>query len=463
MGNYSMPGYFQNMPVIGKALRKVDANNEAVLKQIEAELKEFTEKSLANGTSDEKMNAKGQLTAMQRIALLVDPGTWCPLNSIYNPCDNKTGTDTIIKGLGRINGKWAVIIASDNKKHAGTWVPGQADDLLRGSDTAKRLRIPLVYVLNCAGVELDKQEQVYPNRRGGGTPFYRNSELNQLGVPVIVGIYGTNPAGGGYHSISPTILIAHQKANMAVGGAGIVGGMNPKGYVDQEGAEALIKGTEGLRADPPGSVAIHYNTTGFFREVYQAEEGVIAGIKKYMDMLPAYDVNFFRVDDPKAPAKDANELYSIVQQNTKRPYDMYDVIARLVDASEVMEFKKVYGLLKFTRQDYSNVLRDPSHRYHETAMALLEPALEDEAEEILSMAKEVILRANNEVDIVAVYGGGSILMRPALEDRLRAFCNRAGIRVLYIDEEYAVPLEAMGLHEFVESDLFALLRSRAES
>ena len=162
MGNYSMPGYFQNMPVIGKALRKVDANNEAVLKQIEAELKEFTEKSLANGTSDEKMNAKGQLTAMQRIALLVDPGTWCPLNSIYNPCDNKTGTDTIIKGLGRINGKWAVIIASDNKKHAGTWVPGQADDLLRGSDTAKRLRIPLVYVLNCAGVELDKQEQVYP-------------------------------------------------------------------------------------------------------------------------------------------------------------------------------------------------------------------------------------------------------------------------------------------------------------
>ena len=343
MGNYSMPGYFQNMPVIGKALRKVDANNEAVLKQIEAELKEFTEKSLANGTSDEKMNAKGQLTAMQRIALLVDPGTWCPLNSIYNPCDNKTGTDTIIKGLGRINGKWAVIIASDNKKHAGTWVPGQADDLLRGSDTAKRLRIPLVYVLNCAGVELDKQEQVYPNRRGGGTPFYRNSELNQLGVPVIVGIYGTNPAGGGYHSISPTILIAHQKANMAVGGAGIVGGMNPKGYVDQEGAEALIKGTEGLRADPPGSVAIHYNTTGFFREVYQAEEGVIAGIKKYMDMLPAYDVNFFRVDDPKAPAKDANELYSIVQQNTKRPYDMYDVIARLVDASEFMEFKKGYG------------------------------------------------------------------------------------------------------------------------
>ena len=202
-----------------------------------------------------------------------------------------------------------MVIASDNKKHAGTWVPGQADNLLRGSDTAKRLRIPLVYLLNCAGVELDQQEKVYPNRRGGGTPFYRNSELNQMGIPVIVGIYGTNPAGGGYHSISPTILIAHEKANMAVGGAGIVGGMNPKGFVDMEAALAQIEATKGLRADPPGTVAIHYGETGFFREVYSGEDGVIAGIKKYLDMLPSYDLEFFRVDTPQSPAASDVELY----------------------------------------------------------------------------------------------------------------------------------------------------------
>ena len=297
MGNYSMPGYFQNMPVVTKPLRP-NPENEAELKQIEAEIEKLAADALAAGKSDADMNAKGQMTAMQRVQLLVDEGTWCPLNTIYNPADNKTGSVSIVKGLGRVNGKWCMVIASDNKKHAGTWVPGQADDLLRGSDLAKRLRIPLVYLLNCAGVELDQQEQVYANRRGGGTPFYRNAELNQLGVPVIVGIYGTNPAGGGYHSISPTILIAHQKANMAVGGAGIVGGMNPKGYVDLEGAEALIKNTAGVRSDPPGSVSIHYNETGFFREVYAAEEGVVAGVKKYLDMLPAYDLEFFRVADP---------------------------------------------------------------------------------------------------------------------------------------------------------------------
>lgn len=342
MGNYSMPRYFQNMPTVGKAVRP-NPENVAELKAIEEDIHAKIVAALAAGKKDEDMNAKGQMTAMQRVSMLVDPGTWCPLNSLYNPEDNKNGSTSIIKGLGRVNGKWCVVIASDNKKHAGTWVPGQADNLLRGSDTAKRLRIPLVYLLNCAGVELDQQEKVYPNRRGGGTPFYRNSELNQMGIPVIVGIYGTNPAGGGYHSISPTILIAHEKANMAVGGAGIVGGMNPKGFVDMEAALAQIEATKGLRADPPGTVAIHYGETGFFREVYSSEDGVIAGIKKYLDMLPSYDLEFFRVDTPQSPAASDVELYDLVLNNKKRPYDMYSVIARLFDGSQFMEYKKGYG------------------------------------------------------------------------------------------------------------------------
>ena len=327
---------------MGKAVRP-NPENVAELKAIEEDIHAKIVAALAAGKKDEDMNAKGQMTAMQRVSMLVDPGTWCPLNSLYNPEDNKNGSTSIIKGLGRVNGKWCVVIASDNKKHAGTWVPGQADNLLRGSDTAKRLRIPLVYLLNCAGVELDQQEKVYPNRRGGGTPFYRNSELNQMGIPVIVGIYGTNPAGGGYHSISPTILIAHEKANMAVGGAGIVGGMNPKGFVDMEAALAQIEATKGLRADPPGTVAIHYGETGFFREVYSGEDGVIAGIKKYLDMLPSYDLEFFRVDTPQSPAASDVELYDLVLNNKKRPYDMYSVIARLFDGSQFMEYKKGYG------------------------------------------------------------------------------------------------------------------------
>lgn len=344
MNNYSMPKYFQNMPTLGKPLAAANNENMEALKAIEADIHEAIKTVQAEGRTDESLNESGQMTALQRIAALVDKGTWCPLNTIYNPEGNDNGSTGIVKGLGRINGKWAVIVASDNKKLAGAWVAGQADNLLRASDTAKTLRIPLVYVLNCSGVKFTEQEKVYPNRRGGGTPFFRNAELQKLGIPVIVGIYGTNPAGGGYHSISPTLIVAHRKANMAVGGAGIVGGMNPKGHIEIADAEQIITNTINAgKVNPPGSVSIHFNETGFMREVYQEELGVIEGIKKYVDMLPAYDLQFFRVDEPRAPKYSAEDLYSIVPLNQKKTYDIYEVIARLFDNSEFTEYKKGFG------------------------------------------------------------------------------------------------------------------------
>lgn len=332
------------MPTLGKPLATANNENIEALKAIEADIHEAIKTVQAEGRSDESLNESGQMTALQRIAALVDKGTWCPLNTIYNPEGNDNGSTGIVKGLGRINGKWAVIVASDNKKLAGAWVAGQADNLLRASDTAKTLRIPLVYVLNCSGVKFTEQEKVYPNRRGGGTPFFRNAELQKLGIPVIVGIYGTNPAGGGYHSISPTLIVAHRKANMAVGGAGIVGGMNPKGHIEIADAEQIITNTINAgKVNPPGSVSIHFNETGFMREVYQEELGVIEGIKKYVDMLPAYDLQFFRVDEPRAPKYSAEDLYSIVPLNQKKTYDIYEVIARLFDNSEFTEYKKGFG------------------------------------------------------------------------------------------------------------------------
>lgn len=332
------------MTTLGKPLAAANNENMEALKAIEADIHEAIKTVQAEGRTDESLNESGQMTALQRIAALVDKGTWCPLNTIYNPEGNDNGSTGIVKGLGRINGKWAVIVASDNKKLAGAWVAGQADNLLRASDTAKTLRIPLVYVLNCSGVKFTEQEKVYPNRRGGGTPFFRNAELQKLGIPVIVGIYGTNPAGGGYHSISPTLIVAHRKANMAVGGAGIVGGMNPKGHIEIADAEQIITNTINAgKVNPPGSVSIHFNETGFMREVYQEELGVIEGIKKYVDMLPAYDLQFFRVDEPRAPKYSAEDLYSIVPLNQKKTYDIYEVIARLFDNSEFTEYKKGFG------------------------------------------------------------------------------------------------------------------------
>ena len=321
-----------------------DADNEVELKKIEDELEKELSEILASGRSDESLNKSGQMTAMQRLEILVDNGSFFPMNSLYNPAGNEDGSTGVITGLGKIHDKWAVIIASDNKKLAGAWVAGQALKLTRATDIAKQLHIPLVYVLNCSGVKLDEQDKVYAGRVTGGTPFFRHADLMQLGIPIIVGIYGTNPAGGGYHAISPTILLAHEKANMAVGGAGIVGGMNPKGYVDKETAQTLIDATRSAKEeDPPGSVAVHFGETGFFREVYTQEEGVLEAIKKYIDAIPAYNENFFRVDEPKEPLYPASDLYTHIPFNQRRAYDVRKVLACLFDGSEFMEFKADYG------------------------------------------------------------------------------------------------------------------------
>ncbi|MCA1960233.1 MAG: glutaconyl-CoA decarboxylase subunit alpha [Desulfomonile sp.] len=342
-----MRPYFEKMAPIGKALseakiKQTQANVDQI-REIEQAIEEEVRKVKNAGLPAEKINKRGQLTVWQRIEYLIDPGTWCPLHTIFNPKDNEEGTTGVIDGLAKIRGKWAVVIGFDNKVMAGAWVPGQSENVLRVTDIAKRLRLPLVWLVNCSGVKLTEQQEVYPDRRGGGTTFFRHAELEKLGVPVIAGIYGTNPAGGGYHGISPTILLAHKDANIAVGGGGIVSGMSPKGYFDVEGAEQLIEATRHFKEQPPGSVQIHYDGTGFFREVYDTEEGVLDALKDYMDAVPAYNPRFFRVAAPAEPLFQVEEIARLVPFNQKMVYNFEEVLARLVDGSEHMEFKRDYG------------------------------------------------------------------------------------------------------------------------
>ncbi|MDR0571170.1 MAG: glutaconyl-CoA decarboxylase subunit alpha [Clostridiales Family XIII bacterium] len=340
---YPLHPYYKEMPSIGKPLARVLKANMEELKEQEALIAQEVERVKNNGKATELMNEKGEWTAWQRLEYLVDPGTWCPLHTIYDPLANEEGNTGVIDGLGKIAGRWAIIIASNNKVVAGAWLSGQADNVLRVTDIAKRLHLPLVWVLNCSGAKLMEQERLYPNRRGSGTPFFRHAELQKLGIPIIVGIWGTNPAGGGYHAISPTILIGHKKCNMAVGGAGIVSGMAPKGYIDDEVAESIIEATRAFKATPPGRVEIHHNTTGFIRDVCDTEEEVLDDIKHYMGTLPCYDPQFFRVEAPAEPKYPIEDLYSLVPLNQKRMYDMKEVLARLFDNSEHLEFRPDYG------------------------------------------------------------------------------------------------------------------------
>ncbi|MDL2329374.1 glutaconyl-CoA decarboxylase subunit alpha [Desulfosarcina sp. OttesenSCG-928-A07] len=337
-----MRPYFEKMPTFGKPLtssaKQESSENAAQILAVEKEVDAEVQRVKNAGFSEEQMNARGQLTIWQRLHYLIDPGSWCPLHTLYNPEDTVEGHTNVFDGLGKISGRWAVIIGFDNKTMAGAWIAGQSENILRVTNLSKRLNVPLVWIVNCSGVKLPEQEKFYANRRGSGTPFYRHAELNQMGIPVLAGIYGTNPAGGGYQGISPTILFAHKDCNIAVGGGGILSGMSPKGCFDVEGAEQLISAAKQFKEKPPGSVSIHHDATGFFRYVYDTEEGVLDGIKEYMKEIPAYAPRFFRVAEPKAPAFSDKDLYHLLPFNQKRAYSFDDILARLVDGSEHMEF-----------------------------------------------------------------------------------------------------------------------------
>ncbi len=347
-----MRQYFEKMDPLGKPLstkqlesmRENCAKLEEIMKSIDAEV----ERIKNVGVPLQNLHERGEMSVWERIEYLVDPGTFCPLHSIFDPENEESGSTGVVDGLARVSGKWCIIIGFNNKWMAGAWIAGQPENNLRVTDIAKIINIPLVWLVNCSGVKLPEQEKMYANRRGQGTCFFRHAELEQMGIPIIAGIYGTNPAGGGYQAISPTILLAHKKANMAVGGSGIVSGMSPKGSFDEAGAEEIIGATRHFKSVPPGSVKVHYDVTGFFRAVFDEEKQVLDAIKDYMDDLPAYKPRFFRVAEPAEPKYSPAEIASIVPVNKKRVYDFEQVLARLVDNSEHLEFRTGFGPEMYT-------------------------------------------------------------------------------------------------------------------
>jgi len=342
-----MRQYFQKMSPIGRELRENEREREEAnaleISEVEKEVAEALEKRKMAGLPVEKLHKRGEKTAWERIELLVDTGTFVPLDSLYDPEFNQEGSTGVVTGLGKISGRYGLIIASDNKVLAGAWIPGQREHIFRAQDIAERLNIPLVWILNCSGVKLTEQEKVYAGRRSGGRTFFRHAELEQEGIHVICGMYGTNPAGGGYHAISPSIIFAHEKSNMAVGGGGIVSGMSPKGGFDLEGAETIIEATRKFKQVPPGGVGIHHDVTGFMREVFDTEEGVLEAVKKCMAGMPMYDPSVFRVAEPADPIYPADDLNLIVPFNQKKTYSIEQVLARVFDGSEHMEYRPDYA------------------------------------------------------------------------------------------------------------------------
>jgi len=156
-----MHPYFKNMDSFGKPLSEkqqaASAASVEEIKQVEAHVDAEVERVKNAGIPAEKIHKRGQMTVWDRLDYLIDEGSWHPLHTLYDPMDEASGTTGVVDGIGQINGKWAVVIGFDNKVMAGAWIAGQAENILRVTDIAKRLHVPLVWLVNCSAPSSSKK------------------------------------------------------------------------------------------------------------------------------------------------------------------------------------------------------------------------------------------------------------------------------------------------------------------
>ncbi len=267
-----MRPYFEKMALIGKPLtdaqKQSGKQNIEDIKKVEEGVVQAIDAVKNAGIPAATIKKRGQTTVWERIEYLVDPGTWCPLHTLYNPLSNEEGTTGVIDGLAKINGKWCVVIGFDNKVMAGAWIAGQADNQpARDRHLAKRLHIPLVWLVNCSGVKLTRagrslcqparqRHHLLPPCRAGENAAFLSSPAST--VP-------TRPAAAIRASARRSCSL-HKDANIAVGGGGIVSGMTPKGSFDDAGLQRLIANATRrfARTSLRAAWASHYKETGFF-------------------------------------------------------------------------------------------------------------------------------------------------------------------------------------------------------
>lgn len=313
------------MQPLGKPLtdrRKEETRaNVAQIQSVERDVAEAVQAVRNAGTPVEVVEKGVRLSVWEKIEYLVDPGSWFPLHTLYHPRSNQEETTGVIDGLGRINGRWAVVVGLENTVTAGTRIAEDVGHHLRVRGMAKTLRVPLVWIVDFRNAVPTARQAVYAERRGNGITLLRHAELEEPGVPVLAGIFGTGAPGSSCQGISPTILLGHKDAAISLEGAGAASRISAQGS---------------------------FGETGFFREVYDTEEHVLAALKKYVSMIPAYDPHFFRVAEPKEPRFSEVEVNHIVAFDQKKSYDLDEVLARVFDNSEHMEFRPDYGLGVYT-------------------------------------------------------------------------------------------------------------------
>jgi acetyl-CoA carboxylase carboxyltransferase component/biotin carboxyl carrier protein len=282
------------------------------------------------GWGPEKVHRKGKLTTWERIDRLVDPGSQTfSVGTLVNWGRDFAGSDKqapgagVVTCFGLVHGRWCMIIANDNTVASGAWWPLTPEKIERAQQMALRLRLPVVYLVDCSGLFLPEQARSFPGLTGAGHIFKKNAELSHHGVPQIAGVFGDCIAGGGYMPIISDRVYMTEGAYMVIAGAALI-----KGAKSQKLTSLDIGGPE---------VHVHASACADVR--VPDDIAALRAIRAEVAQLPSSGAAFYRHGAEAAPPMfDPAELSRIFPADHRQVYDIRQVIARLVDHSLFHEF-----------------------------------------------------------------------------------------------------------------------------
>ena len=280
-----------------------------------------------------KQRARGKLSARERIERLLDPGTRLlevglfAAHGMYEEYGGAPSSGTVF-GIGSIHGRDVVIVANDATVKAGAWFPMTAKKNLRAQEIAMENRIPIVYLVDSAGVFLPLQSEIFPDKEHFGRIFRNNAILSSMGVPQIAAIMGPCVAGGAYLPImSDEAMIVEGTGSVFLAGSHLV-----KAAIGEEIDNELL-----------GGAAIHSVISGVTDHRMKNDEEALAKIRSLIGKMGHPPGMPFDRVDARPPAFEPKELYGLIPADPAKPYDMYDVLARIIDADSWDEYKAEYG------------------------------------------------------------------------------------------------------------------------
>ena len=312
--------------------------NASLMRGLVADLRAKTAQ-VARGGSDEarqKHLSRGKLLPRDRINALVDPGSpileLSPL-AAYGMYGGDVPAASIITCIGRVAGQECVIVANDATVKGGTYYPMTVKKHLRAQEIALQNRLPCIYLVDSGGANLPSQDEVFPDREHFGRIFYNQANLSSLGIPQIACVMGSCTAGGAYvPAMSDETVIVKGQGTIFLGGPPIV-----------KAATGEIVTPEEL-----GGAEVHTRVSGVADHFALDDAHALAIVRRIVSNLNYEKRCSLKMREPIEPLYPAEEIYGIVPADTRKPYDVREVIARVVDGSELDEFKQNYGTTLIT-------------------------------------------------------------------------------------------------------------------